>query len=326
MNLEALVGRLSADVVSGAATIARVAADVVRRAVEGSEVDDLPELRSVLSDLVTRILDAQPAMAPLIHLGSRVLLAADEAAELPEARRAVLNAAAAFRERLEGASEDVADRALPLLPSEGRLLTLSASSTVRRALRAAAGEGHRIEVVCLESRPMSEGRHLARGLATEGIPVTYAVDAAGWRIAGECDAILLGADSIGDRGFVNKIGSRSLAAAAAEVGVPLYLLADRTKLVPPGFPQPLDEERPDDEVWKGPPGVRVWNRYFEAVPLDAVTKVVLDDATLPGEDVEELRADLPVPGPMEEWARRHRGPGSNRRSSTGGLRPEAGAR
>lgn len=306
MNLDALVGRLSADVISGAATIARFATDVVRRAVEGVEVDSLPEFRRMLSDLATRILDAQPAMAPLIHLGSRILLAAEDEEDLPAARRAVLAAAADFRERVGRASDEVARRAVPLLPDEGRVLTLSASSTVRHAVEAAAEEGRSLEVVCLESRPMSEGRHLARALASEGIPVVYAVDAAAWALARDCSAVLLGADSIGDRGFVNKIGSRSLAGAADAMDLPLYLLADRTKLVPPGFPQPLDDERPDEEVWKGPPGVRVWNGYFEAVPLGSVRKVVMEDVALAGDRVEALRSDLPVPAPLREWSSRRR--------------------
>ena len=67
--------------------------------------------------------------------------------------------------------------------------------------------------------------------------------------------MVMGADSVGDRGIVNKIGSLGLAREAQEWATPLWVAADRSKWLPPGFPQPVDDDRPGDEVWRGSRGV-----------------------------------------------------------------------
>lgn len=304
MNLDALVAPLRAEVVSGATAVGRRAADVLRRVAEGAEVASTAEFRDLLSEAALRILDAQPTMANLVHLGARVLRSAEEEGELEDARRAAAGAAADFRSDVEAAGDLVASRLVELLPEKGRVVTLSASSTVAAAVVAAVREGRELEVVCLESRPMSEGRDLARRLARADVPVVYAVDAAAWSLTRGSAAVLLGADSIGDAGVVNKIGSRALAEAAHATGAPVFVAADRTKLLPPGFPQLRAEDRPAEQVWKGRAGVRIWNRYFEPVPLERVRRVALEDGALSGSEIARLREGLSVPEPLSRWAER----------------------
>lgn len=303
MNLDALVAPLRADVVSGATVVGRTAADVVRRVAEGSTTGPEDDFRDLLGRLILRILDAQPAMAPLVTLGSRVLGAADEAESPERARRAVLEAVSRFKGALDRAGSEVGERAREILPERGRIVTISHSSTVRAAL---SRPGSReCEVVCLESRPLTEGRRLARELAREGIPVLYAVDAAAWRLTTGASVVVLGADSIGDRGVVNKVGSRTLAEAGRGEGVPAYVLADRTKLLPPGLPQRTDDDRPEDEVWSGPPGVRVHNRYFEAVPLELFRGVITDEGIRSTDEIEAARREIPLPEELRRWAGSH---------------------
>jgi translation initiation factor eIF-2B subunit delta len=261
--------------------------------------------------LLVRILDAQPAMAPLVSLGTRVLHAADGLDALGEVRRAVAEEAEAFREALEKGTEAVGKRASRELPDEGTVLTISSSSTVRATLIHHTRVGT-LEVICLESRPVNEGRTLAEALARRGIRTIYAVDAAANRLLERVDLVLMGADSVGDRGVVNKIGSVALAAAAAERGIPVIVTADRTKLLPPGFPQEVDDARPGEEVWRAPAGVRVWNRYFEIVPTARVSRIVTEDGALAPEEADRYRKRLVTPPELQAWAdqRRTRASGS----------------
>jgi len=296
MDLDALVAPLRADVVSGAAVVARTAADVVVRALERLEAEERPhELRERTARLIVAILDAQPAMAPLVHLGSRVLTETGRGGP-----QAGIDEARAFQERLERNGREAARRAAEVLPREGRIVTLSHSSTVRRALGATGPEG--IEVVCLESRPAREGRRLARELAREGFDVVFGVDAAAWRLVRGAEAALVGADSIGDRGAVNKIGTRALVEAAREEKVPAYVVVDGAKLLPPGFPQETEDPRPKEEVWSPPPGVRVWNHYFEAVPLARFRGVLTEAGLRAPEEAENERRKLVVPDELRRWA------------------------
>lgn len=308
MDLGPLVAPLRGDVVSGAAVIGRRAAGVVRRVAREAPAANVDGLRSVLSRLAAALLDAQPAMAPLVALGTSVLLAVEEAGEVEGARARAAAAAEEFAAGLESGTRAVAEAAVALIPKGGRVLTLSASSTVRAALLAARRRQGR--VVCLESRPLMEGRHLAQQLAEAGISVTLAADAAVCTLVQSVDAVLVGADSVGDRGVVNKIGTRAAALAARAAGIPIYVLADRTKLLPPGFPQPTHHQGPADEVWQAPRGVQIWNRYFEATPLDWITGLVTEEGVVDAEAVTRARAALPVPPALQEWARRQAAPAS----------------
>ncbi len=301
MKLDALVATLRADVVSGAAVVGRRAAELVRRTSAGYPGTDLAGYRRLLVDLALRLLDAQPAMAPLVSLSASVLRAADTAGTVEDGRHGVVGAAEGFVRALDEGARAVAVSARPLLPTGVTALTLSSSSTVRTTLEQAAGSSS-LSVVCLEGRPGCEGQRLAGALATRGVQVIYAVDAAADSLVAGVDVVLLGTDAVGDRGFVNKIGSRAVISAATRARVPVYVLADRTKLLPPGFPQPTEDDRPGDEVWRAPSGVRVWNRYFEAVPLDDLAGIVTEDGILETESVEAARQRLEVPPELARWA------------------------
>lgn len=308
MNLDALVAPLRADVVSGAAVVARTAAEVVRRAAVRAPAASSAELREALGSLAVRILDAQPAMAPLVALCARALAAVEEGDSLEDARRAVARDAETFRAEIERGTQAAGRAAARELPEEGTVLTLSSSSTVRAALLE-RDRDRGLEVICLEGRPMNEGRSQAEALARAGLPTLYAVDAAAGSLVRRVDLVLLGADSVGDRGVVNKIGSAALARLASERGVPVLVATDGTKLLPPGFPQGVDDDRPADEVWRAPAGIRVWNRYFEVVPTSWVDAVVTEDGIRSPEEVDRGRARLRVPAELRRWADA-RGPGS----------------
>jgi translation initiation factor 2B subunit (eIF-2B alpha/beta/delta family) len=301
--VDALLEALRGDVRSGAAQVSRAAAEVIVAAARDVHANTADELRARLTDVVMRVLDAQPAMAPLVALARDVLESLARADSIEGVRESAAGAAHAFGAELEARSRRIADRVAALLPAGSVVATLSRSSTVAAALlgreRPAAGR-----VVCLESRPMREGRLLAAALAERGVPVTYAVDAAAASLVPECDVVLLGADSIGDHGVVNKIGSTSVAEAAARASVPVYVVADTAKFLPHGFPQPLADDRPGGEVWDAPAGIRVWNRYFEILPLDLVSAVVTESGALTPAQVVSVRSAIVLPNALSAWAER----------------------
>jgi translation initiation factor 2B subunit (eIF-2B alpha/beta/delta family) len=162
-----------------------------------------------------------------------------------------------------------------------RLLTLSASRSVRTVFEAVRSR-RPIHVSCSESGPAREGRTLAATLAEAGIPVTVFGDSAIGHALASCDAVLVGADAIAADSFVNKSGTRMLAAAAAQQGVAVYVAAARDKFLRPEVASRLViREGAPGEVWESPPaGVEVRNPYFEYVPLDLVTGVISDAGVL----------------------------------------------
>jgi translation initiation factor 2B subunit (eIF-2B alpha/beta/delta family) len=279
----------------GAAELARVAAASFRAAATASAAADAATLRAELLHLGRGLIAAQPAMAPLFTLAADVVAALPADGDTATARAAALAAIDAFCDRLGQAHRQVVARAQGLIPPGARVLTISASSTVRETLMEASRR-RAVEAFCLEGRPNLEGRALAAELAAGGVRVRAAADAAAAALVADCDLVLVGADSIGDAGIVNKIGTRVAALAARDAGVPFYVLADWSKILPRGAPQPLDVERPSDELWDGaPPGIRVWNRYFEATPTALCTGIVSDSGLCGPADLERRRARLRLP-------------------------------
>jgi len=163
-----------------------------------------------------------------------------------------------------------------------RVMSLSMSGTVDGVIRALHVEGAIGGVLCSESRPALEGRRLAASLAAVGLDVELFADGALTTALDRTDVVLVGADALMEDVFINKVGTRALAAAALHRGVPVYVLASTEKLVMPALAPylTLREGSPDD-IWEGPPrGVRVCNPYFERVPLDLVAAVITDTGVL----------------------------------------------
>ena len=296
MSAAAIIEAIRTDTRRGASELVRDALAAFGATID--ETSSPAELPRRIAVAARAILDAQPAMAPLLALACSVVRGAGAPHPAVGARQALLE----FGARLDRIAREVPERADALIPAGGRVLTLSASSTVRRALCHARSR-RTFDVVCLEGRPALEGRDLAKALAERGIAVSIAVDAACGAVVRDCDVVLVGADSIGDIGLVNKIGTRATALLARRAGVPMYALADSTKLLPAGWPQELDDARAAHEVWRdAPAGVTVWNRYFEATPLAYLDGVVTEDGLRSEADVDLQRARLHVPATLRDAA------------------------
>ena len=134
-RLDALVAPLRADVVSGASVVGRMAAEVLREAAMYTQAGSLEEYRSELGEICAKVLDTQPAMAPLVTLVREVLASVEASTDLETDRQAAVRAAEAFGSGLELRAESVATRAAALIPSGGTVATISSSSTVRATLR-----------------------------------------------------------------------------------------------------------------------------------------------------------------------------------------------
>jgi translation initiation factor 2B subunit (eIF-2B alpha/beta/delta family) len=173
--------------------------------------------------LAVSALFAMPAPHPHSSTHSTPLLAS--------ARVALLEAVRAEAARLKAQRAQLKERAAALIPPGARVMTTSYSSTVLVALAAAAADGRLGAVVCCESRPLCEGVALARALAAAGArDVTVITDAQAAAFLGSVDLVLLGADALSEAGAVNKVGSRLIALAAREEGVPVYACCDSGKI------------------------------------------------------------------------------------------------
>jgi len=203
-------------------------------------------------DLAHRLLAAQPTMAPIYQLASRILKG--------EEPRAI---AREMKEISQSASEEIAEQMFKQTPREARILTHSSSWTVEQTLVRL-----RNPVVVGEGRPALEGRALAERLASQGIEVTLCTDSAEIEMLRDCDLVMVGADAVSESRFVNKVGTLALLLGARELGLPAYLLADGTKRVDEEF---IDRIFPSDKPFDQIDGVVVANPQYERVPRSLLT-------------------------------------------------------
>ena len=253
--------------------------------------------------------DAQPAMAALISVGTRVLAVAHKAAleETPadEAKLRVRAALGAWQQDFAKASEAVVGHAQALLAGSTWVATMTRSSLVERALLKAHMEGKGVRVLLSESRPMNEGRGLAETLAAAGIPAWFAVDGALGLLLPQAGAVWIGVDAVREKSLVVKAGTYGLLLIARELGVPAYALAQRAKFLPDRCTRLTLPRRGAEEVWpEAPAGVQVVNLPFEEVPLSLVRGVVTENGFLGPREImdaagttlvaEELLAPAPL--------------------------------
>ena len=170
-----------------------------------------------------------------------------------------------------------------------RIVTVSYSATVAGVIEALA-QRRSVRVACAEGRPALEGRWLASRLAAAGVPVDCYLDAALDHALDSADAVLVGADTVAAAWFLNKSGTRMVAASATQRGIPVYVVAGREKFAARRIAEALSERAgAPPEVWADPPaGVIVLNPYFERIPLDLVAAVISDVGVLSSADAAVL--------------------------------------
>jgi len=266
---EKLLSRVAAVASNRADGASGIAAQVIAILADGvAEGGDLAPLARAL-------VQAQPSMAPVWNLVRHALAAA----ESPTVFQDYVN-------RVVRAPRTLVREAVTFFRPQAntapfRVVTLSASGTVLRTLTALA-EQQRLEVACAEGHPALEGRRMAASLAASGVAVTHYSDAALGQALDTVDVVMVGADAVSPDWFLNKSGTRLLAAAAAHQGIPVYVCATRDKFVSRSVAARLTiREEAASEIWQAPPaGITVRNRYFETVPLDLVTAVISDFGVL----------------------------------------------
>jgi len=183
-----------------------------------------------------------------------------------------------------------------LVKDTSKVLTHSFSNTILEALKKASSQ-NRLEVYVTESRPLCEGRSMAKTLAKSGCKVFIITDASIGHFTKEVDLAITGADAISaDGSVINKIGTYLLALAAHRANIPFYVAAETLKIsVRTLFTKPTLEERSPTQVYKGSKNLMARNIYFDVTPADLVTKIVceqglIDPSKVYDYAVEALRA------------------------------------
>lgn len=275
------------DRVSGASSLSRQLAALLAGEVERLGAGAGTELAALCQEIGR----AHPGFGALWRLLDRALRVADKAAmEGTRANGPVAEALRAFGADLEESERQAGQRGADLIEDGAQVATYSRSLTVERALREAHGRGRRFRVLLSEGRPEREGAALAADLGAMGIPCLLASDGGLALLLGRASLLLLGADAVTPKGFLNKSGSYPLLLAARELNVPAYVLVARAKFLDP-LPGTLSLPlHPGGGLAQMAPPVEVINAPIEEVPHSLVRGYVTESVFLTaGEAAEAAR-------------------------------------
>lgn len=266
-----LLRRVRDNLQDGASHLARIALDSLAQYAQ-LPVDDADELRRELLSFADELGAVRPSMTAIHNLVARWRQSVvDDDGDLETLRAHAIDQANAVRTWADAATDATVRTAITGIGDRRRLLTHSISSTVTRVLTRVPRQG--LNAIVTESRPGQEGWNLAATLAQEGVHVTYITDAQAGAFVAEADCVLFGADAILTNGaLVNKVGTRMIALAAREAGVPVYVCAESFKCTDQTPDTVMLEEKSGSELKPPPvPGIRARNLYFEVTPPELIT-------------------------------------------------------
>lgn len=287
-----LVQEIKNDHLSGASEISRKASSAFVVFSSEVKVASKEEYFDKLLKLGTELSSAQPYMASVFNLANSILYQVEEllpTLSLEELHALTREKAEEFYDNSLSSMQKIAQHGEVLIEEGSKILAFSSSGSILSILKQAKEEEKNFKVIACESRPMFEGRLLAKFLGNSGIPVTLITDVAMGIFAPEATLFLVGADAISETTFVNKVGTKYLCLLSKEHEIPLYVACERSKFI-------SDEWRPKPTIWSDPKevldfellNVKAENPYYEELPLSYCQEVITNEGFLSPHDIPYL--------------------------------------
>ncbi|SEI75575.1 translation initiation factor eIF-2B subunit delta [Allopseudospirillum japonicum] len=259
---------------SGATQLARNALADLADYAEDCDAANIEALNKEILDLALALQQCRPSvatLATLIQAFIEKIQTLSSELTLNETRQAYGDIAEEVSQAAILAGRQAAQNLASKINKGSRLITHSCSANVMY-LCDFLGEQLK-EVIITESRPSMEGRTLARYLSKIEMPVQYITEAQIGNFIQQADLAVTGANTLlQDGSLINKSGTRLLALAARDAGIPFYVCAESFKHRPL-MPEAITlEEMPAEEL--GLPQlahVRARNLYFDLTPARLVT-------------------------------------------------------
>lgn len=262
------------DLNSSAAVLARKALEDIIDYADSCQVETTANLTAELKDLATQLIAARPSR---LVVGNLLGYWLNSLPELPEDLERARGRAGAHAEEiidlLQKSQNQAVTKCLEEIKPNMTIMTHSSSSNVMALFRACHLADLKVEAIITESRPGMEGRKLARYLNKLGVSCQFITEAQMASFVVQADKVVIGADTVlRDGSLISKSGSRLLALAAKDAGVPFWVLAEGFKhsLVLPEDAV-LEEADLEELQLEALPYVEMHNIYFELVPARLIT-------------------------------------------------------
>lgn len=287
--MEATAEKIRRMEIRGAGRIARAAAEALRVHAESIDARSLEAFREEMRTAAERLVSTRPTAVSLPNAVHIVMAPLDQAGDLEEARRGIVERSIRFIESSLSAIERIGEIGAQHIQDGDVLMTHCNSEAALACIRGAHRQGKEIEVYATEVRPGDQGRITIQWLNDAGIRTNYIVDSAVRYFINKVDKVFVGADAIAVNGaVVNKIGTSQVALAAHEARTNFIVAAETFKFAPRTIFGELVEieergggELLTPEVAATLPHVRVRNPIFDVTPAAYVDFIITEQGAIP---------------------------------------------
>jgi ribose 1,5-bisphosphate isomerase len=286
--------------VQGARNVAIAAIKAVEALAEQTKAKSRKQFLTELSE-AKKILFASRETEPLMRNAIRYIMSQveeNDEKKMKTLAELVSSASRKFLKDLEDSKERIAEIGARRIRDRSVVFTHCHSSTVTYLLEKAKHEGRNFEVICTETRPLSQGQTTAKEMLNLGVKTTMIVDSAARYFMNQADLVIVGSDAITSEGnVINKIGTSMIALAAHEARTPFYVVSELLKFDPATIYGDYEkiEERSPAEIWKDSPrGLIMRNPAFDVTRRDFIHGVICEEGIIsPHSTMETVRRRYP---------------------------------
>ena len=205
-----------------------------------------------------------------------------------------------IQEKISVASKVIASSATDRIQDGDVILTFARSSTVQQTLEEALSQGKSFKVVIADSRPLFEGKTLARRLVGLGIEVQYCLLHAINHIMPSVTKVFLGAHAMMSNGrLYSRCGTALVAMTAKEANIPTIVCCESVKFSDKVALDSIamNEMAPPDELlgqaddasplstWRNTPNLQLLNLMYDLTPTEYIDMVITEYGSLPPSSV-----------------------------------------
>lgn len=205
-----------------------------------------------------------------------------------------------IRERITVAGQVIASSATEKIRDGDVILTYAKSSTVQQALLEAFLQGKKFRVIVMDSRPLFEGKNLARALADLGLKVEYSLMHAISHTVKDATKVFLGAHAMMSNGrLYSRAGNAIVAMMANHADIPVIVCCESVKFTDRVALDSIvaNEVAPPDELliqgsgstelskWQETPNLQLLNLMYDLTPAEYINMVITEYGSLPPSSV-----------------------------------------
>ncbi|KAL9101378.1 MAG: hypothetical protein Q9163_003359 [Psora crenata] len=210
-----------------------------------------------------------------------------------------------IRDRITVADQVIAASAVERIKDGDVFLTYGKSSIVEKTFADAYRQGRKFKVIVVDSRPLLEGRNLAKALADLGVEVQYSLLHGLSHIIKSADKVMLGAHAMMSNGrLYSRVGTAMVAMTAKDARLPVIVCAESLKFTDRVALDSFvhNEVAPADELvmpsgqgvegaeatlgkWKDVPNLQCLNLMYDVTPAEYIDVIVSEFGNLPPSSV-----------------------------------------